>query len=88
MSDEQGVSLGEVFRGLGRVEKSVEDGFKKVNDRIDNMRSEFVLREVYETRVSAIEEKVDGSSRSFRYWIATLVPALMSCAALLTSILH
>lgn len=88
MSDEQEVTLGEVFRGLGRVERVVEDGFKAVNDRIDNMRSEFVPRELYESELETIRDSIKESRLAPRYWISVLLPAVFSCAALLTSILH
>lgn len=87
MSDED-VTLGEVFRGLGRVEKGLEDGFKKVNDRFDNLRAEFVPRELYESELATIRESIKDSTVSRRYWLATLLPAIVSVAALLTAVLH
>lgn len=77
MTDDGDVTVGELFRALGKVEKAVDDGFTKVNGRIDNLRSEFVLKELYESERDALNEKLDKvhSARedgvSAKRWLVT-----------------
>lgn len=60
MSAPNDVSTGEVFRALGKVERALDEGFKTVNTRIDKLETNFVSKELYEARHSALEDRIDS----------------------------
>lgn len=81
------VTVGELFRALGKVEKAVEDGFRKVDEQIANLRTEFVSREVFDLRVGALEEQVEKSTDSRRFWLTTGVAVVAMLVAILVPVL-
>lgn len=92
------VTIGELSRGFGRLEKTIENGFKTVNDRIDSIRSEYVSKELYESEREALrghhEGQIDSLNKAIteagqlrRWWMTTGV-SFVAVAGSVVSYFH
>lgn len=80
MTAEGDVTVGELFRALGKVEKSVDDGFRHINERIDSLSEKFVSKELYESEKQALHDKISEATRS-RRWMTTTAIAVVGVVA-------
>lgn len=65
------ITTGELARGLGRVEKAIDSGFKQVNDRIDHLESKYVTKDLYESERDGLREQIAGAVSAWRWRVTT-----------------
>lgn len=68
---EENVTLGELSRALGALERRMEQGFEHINHRFDRMQ--FVPREVYEVQARQLIERLDALEEAKKWTVRTLV---------------
>lgn len=76
MTPGEGVTLGELFRSMGKIEKSVDDGFKSINERFDGLADKFVSKELYESEREAILGRIDEVRKSRGRLVTTTLAVL------------
>lgn len=81
-------TLGEVFRGLGRLERTVDAGFETVNDQIKSLRQEFVSKELYESETKQLREQIESVSDHHRFLWSMAISLLAASGAFGSLFIH
>jgi hypothetical protein len=74
------VTLGELFRSMGKLEKSVDDGFKTIGERFDALADKYVSKELYESEREALNARIVDATRG-RRWLTTTAIAVVGAVA-------